>query len=95
MGETAWGINSQVLEQVQIAYKDMKGGFCGLPLNDSVDSCPLPAAPSQVFRTEVHKGQLFAKVRWQGVIKSGLQLMAHAQNISCTWRMQSAWVYFS
>ena len=72
MGETAWGINPQVLEQVQIAYKEMKGGFCGLPLHESVDSAPLPTPPSQVFRTQVYKGQLSARVRLLGVIKLGL-----------------------
>lgn len=62
MGETAWGINPSILEQVQVAYKELKGGFCGLPLHDSVDSAPLPTPPSKVFRTEVSNGQLTAQV---------------------------------
>ncbi len=62
MGETAWGINPIVLERIQTAYRDMKGGFCGLPLHDSVKSAPLPPMPSQVFRSEVKNGQLTASV---------------------------------
>jgi len=62
MGETAWGINPIVLERIQTAYRDMKGGFCGLPLHDSVKPAPLPPMPSQVFRSEVKNGQLTASV---------------------------------
>ena len=58
MGETAWGINPLILERVQTAYRDLKGGFCGLPLHDSMAAAVLPPMPSQVFRTEVRKGQL-------------------------------------
>lgn len=62
MGETAWGINPKVLEQVQHAYQDLKGGFCGLPLHESVEDAPLPTQPPQRFRTDVYKGQLTARV---------------------------------
>ena len=64
MGETAWGINPRVLEQVQHAYKGLKGGFCGLPLHESVEDAPLPTQPSRVFRTEVSRGQLTARVSY-------------------------------
>ncbi len=62
MGETAWGINPIILERIQTAYRDMKGGFCGLPLHDTVTPAPLPPMPSQVFRSEVKNGQLTASV---------------------------------
>ena len=64
MGETAWGINPRLLEQVQHAYKDLKGGFCGLPLHESVEDAPLPTQPSQLFRTDVYRGQLSARVSY-------------------------------
>ena len=62
MGETAWGINPRILEQVQHAYQNLKGGFCGLPLHESVEDAPLPTQPSRVFRSEVYRGQLSARV---------------------------------
>ncbi len=62
MGETAWGINPIILERIQTAYRDMKGGFCGLPLHDTVTPAPLPPMPCQVFRSEVKNGQLSASV---------------------------------
>ena len=62
MGETAWGINPRILEQVQHAYQKLKGGFCGLPLHESVEDAPLPTPPSRVFRTDVYRGQLSARV---------------------------------
>ncbi|KAL3133849.1 hypothetical protein ABBQ32_008318 [Trebouxia sp. C0010 RCD-2024] len=62
MGETAWGINGRILEQVQHAYQKLKGGFCGLPLHESVEDAPFPTPPSKVFRTDVYKGRLTARV---------------------------------
>lgn len=62
MGETAWGINARILEQVQYAYTELKGGFCGLPLHESVQDAPMPTPPSRVFRTDVYKGRLTARV---------------------------------
>ena len=68
MGETAWGINPRILEQVQHAYKDLKGGFCGLPLHESVEDAPLPPPPSRVFRIDAYRGQLSARVSYLATV---------------------------
>ena len=63
MGETAWSINPIILKHIQTAYNELKGGFCGLPLHDSVPTAPLPPKPTQVFRSEGSKnGQLVVGV---------------------------------
>ena len=63
MGETAWSINPVILKRIQTAYIDLKGGFCGLPLHDSVPTVPLPPKPTSVFRSEGAKnGQLVVGV---------------------------------
>ena len=88
MGETAWGINPIVLERIQTAYRNMKGGFCGLPLHDSVNSAPLPPMPCQVFRSDVKNGQLTASVslctpasslNLQALLFAAMDLWGHSQ----------------
>lgn len=62
MGSTAWSINATILENVEYAYKELQGGFVGLPLHGSMDVHPVPPPLSKLFRTEAEKGQLKAYV---------------------------------
>ena len=62
MGKTAWSINPILLQQVEHAYRVLKGGFCGLPLHETLDVAPIPPPLAKCFRTEAHNGQLTAYV---------------------------------
>lgn len=62
MGQTGWSINTTILDRLQHAYTELKGGFCGLPLHGSLDIVPVPPPLPKLFRTEVVKGQLTASV---------------------------------
>ena len=62
MGQTGWSINSTILDRLEYAYKELKGGFCGLPLHGSLDVFPVPPPLPKLFRTEAVKGQLTASV---------------------------------
>lgn len=62
MGKTAWSINRTILERVEHAYRELKGGFVGLPLHGSLDIHTVPPPLPNVFRTSVRKGQLTASV---------------------------------
>ena len=62
MGSTAWSINSVLLGRVEHAYRVLKGGFCGLPLHETLDVAPVPPPLPKSFRTDTQNGQLTAHV---------------------------------